>query len=103
MPNFNFGSLKNKDTEEIEKPVIKKKSKIKESENTSEKESGVPRMPRVSKTVKLVVPEHIKILFDSLDKSISTVWGIQKDGKIKWDAKYNMWLAFKEYFKELKK
>ncbi|KKM25450.1 hypothetical protein LCGC14_1594790, partial [marine sediment metagenome] len=53
------------------------------------------------KPAKLVVPEHIKVLFDSLDKSISSAWGVQKNGKIKWDAKYNMWLVFKEYFKEL--
>ncbi len=54
-----------------------------------------------SRPVKLHIPAHIKVLFDNLDKSISSVWGVQKDGKIKWDAKYNMWLAFKEYFKEL--
>ncbi len=66
------------------------------------KKSTKSTVRRVSpKPAKLVVPEHIKVLFDNLDKSISSVWGVQKNGKIKWDAKYNMWVVFKEYFKEL--
>ena len=80
--------------EKKEKELIKIEKEIKKSKKASTK-----RTP--SKPAKLVVPEHIKILFNNLDKSINSVWGVQKDGKIKWDAKYNMWLVFKEYFKEL--
>jgi len=53
------------------------------------------------KPKKLVIPNHIKILFDNLNKSISSIWGIQKNGKIKWDAKYNMWTSFKDWFNEI--
>ena len=50
---------------------------------------------------KLVVPEHIKNLFNDLDKSVSSVWGMQEDGKIKWVAKYKLWEIFRLWFKEL--
>ena len=74
-------------------------------ERWKDEEKPVPKKStrrRVSsKPAKLVVPEHIKILFDNLDKSINSVWGVQKDGKVKWDAKYSMWLVFKKYFKEI--
>lgn len=67
-----------------------------------QKRTKRPSIPRVrTKPAKLVVPDHIKTLFDNLDKSISSVWGVQKNGKVKWDAKFSMWLVFKEYFKDL--
>ena len=80
--------------------LLEKAKKSMESEQVPEDKPKVVRRER-KKPAKLVVPEHIKVLFDSLDKSISSAWGVQKNGKIKWDAKYNMWLVFKEYFKEL--
>ena len=43
-------------------------------------------------------PDPINILFDNLDKSITSVWGPRPSGKNKWDAKYTMWLAFKKWF-----
>lgn len=58
---------------------------------------GTPR------TRKPKVPENIKILFNSLDKSITSSWGPKHDGVIRWDAKYTMWLSFKEWFLELSK
>ena len=61
------------------------------------------KRPRITRTKKVVVPEHIKVLFDNLDKSISSVWGVQSNGKVKWDAKFGMWVVFKKYFKELSK
>ena len=49
-----------------------------------QKKSKKPTVRRVSpKQAKLVVPKHIKVLFDNLDKSISSVWGLQKNGKNK--------------------
>ena len=70
---------------------------------TKKKESKViERIPnRIPKIVKLNAPNHIKTLFDNLDKSITSMWGLQKDGKIKWDSKYNQWVSFKEWFKEM--
>ena len=58
---------------------------------------------RTPKPTKLIVPEHIKILFENLDKSINSAWGIQSNGKVKWDAKYSMWIAFKNWFEEVSK
>jgi len=91
--------------------LLDKTKKAMESKITTESEREVipeqkksikPTVRRVSpKPAKLVVPEHIKVLFNNLDKSIGSVWGVQKNGKIKWDAKYSMWVVFKEYFKEL--
>jgi len=67
-----------------------------------QKKDKRPIVRRASpKPTKMIVPEHIKVLFNNLDKSISSVWGVQANGKIKWDAKYSMWCVFKEYFKEL--
>jgi len=63
------------------------------------KKSPVRR--NVSKPTKFVVPKHIKTLFNNLDKSISSAWGVQSNGKVKWDSKYNQWIAFKEWFEEL--
>lgn len=53
------------------------------------------------KTTKLVIPEYIKKLFDNIDKSITSMWGIQKSGKIKWDSKFNQWETFKMWFMEM--
>jgi len=47
-----------------------------------------------------IISDPIKILFDNLDKSIASVWGPMPNGKNKWDAKYNMWLAFKKWLEE---
>jgi len=56
-----------------------------------------------SRPAKLIVPNYIKNLFDNLDKSISSAWGMQKNGKIKWDSKYNQWETFKLWFMEVSK
>lgn len=77
-----------------------KAMEIKE-EPVQDDEQPKKKQTRTTRTKKVVVPEHIKVLFDNLDKSINSVWGMQKNGKIKWDAKHAMWVVFKEYFKEL--
>jgi len=80
-----------------QKAMEPKKEDIPEQKRTKR-----PTTPRVrTKPAKLVVPDHIKTLFNNLDKSINSVWGVQKNGKIKWDAKFSMWVVFKEYFEEL--
>jgi len=85
---------------DISSEIEKKEKKLAEIEKKIKNSTKVGR-PKGTRTKKLVVPAHIKTLFDNLDKSINSVWGVQKNGKIKWDAKFSMWLVFKEYFKEL--
>lgn len=93
--------------DKMEKAMEKKEETVSDDvddippEQNKNRRSYVRRVQ--SKPTKLVVPYHIKTLFDNLDKSISSVWGVQKSGKVKWDAKYSMWLVFKEYFRELSK
>jgi len=53
-----------------------------------------------TETTKLVIPDFIDNLFDNIDKSITSMWGMQKDGKIKWDSKFNQWESFKMWFKK---
>ena len=82
--------------------AMEKKEEIISDDAQEEKKNRRTYTRRVqSKTTKLVVPEHIKTLFSNLDKSINSVWGMQSNGKIKWDAKFSMWVVFKEYFEEL--
>ena len=50
---------------------------------------------------KLKVPEHIKNLFENLDKSITSVWGPKPNGNNKWDSKYSQWKTFKIWFEEM--
>lgn len=86
--------------------LLDKLKKFDEKQLVSEVETTGNKRPVVrrrtpSKPAKLVVPEHIKILFNNLDKSISSVWGVQQNGKIKWDSKFNQWESFKIWFKEM--
>lgn len=87
--------------DKMEKAMEGKQATISENVPPVQIKDKRPYTRRLPKPDKIVVPEHIKVLFDNLDKSISSVWGIQSNGKIKWDAKYSMWTVFKEYFKEL--
>jgi len=68
------------------------RQKLGKTKKPPKKSNSTPR-PR-----KLVIPNHIKIIFDNLDKSITSVWGPKSDGSNKWDAKYTMWISFKEWF-----
>ena len=86
----------------LEEKTLEAMMKLKEK-LVQKNEQPIEKRPRITRTKKVVVPDHIKVLFDNLDKSINSVWGVQKDGKIKWDAKYNLWVVFKEYFMELSK
>jgi len=87
--------------EEKTRLAMEKGKIVQEDEQTEKKKKNQPLRRSSPKPTKLVVPAHIKTLFDNLDKSISSVWGMQENGKIKWDAKYSMWVVFKEYFKGL--
>ena len=69
--------------------------KFGKSDKPPKQSNNTPRTPRQRKPK---VPEHIKVLFGNLDKSIVSVWGPKPDGKNKWDAKYTMWLSFKKWF-----
>jgi len=78
--------------------LSEKLKKFEEKSDTSKKDSTrnkrtIPKSPK-----KLVIPEHIKILFDDIDKSIESIWGIRENGKPKWVAKYKLWLVFKNWF-----
>ncbi len=72
-----------------------------EKSTNSLKESVENKRPTLKTSKKLIIPEHIKDLFNDLDKSISSIWGMQKDGKIKWVAKYKLWTIYKKWFEEL--
>ena len=76
----------------LEEEIRQKLGKSKKPNNNT------PRTPRQRKPK---VPENIKILFENLDKSITSVWGPNSDGDNKWDAKYTMWLSFKKWFEEM--
>ena len=78
-----------------------KKEIVSEDVPPEQKKNKRTYVRRVSKPDKVVVPEHIKILFDSLDKSINSVWGSRPNKSNKWDAKYTMWVSFKKWFEEL--
>ena len=73
-----------KSMESVQVPEVKPKLKAEKREK--------------KKPAKLVVPEYIRILFDNLDKSINSVWGLRPNGSNKWDAKYTLWLSFKKWF-----
>ena len=88
--------------DKMEKAMENKEEMISDDDAPEQKKTKRTYTRRVqSKPVELVVPEHIKTLFSNLDKSINSVWGMQSNGKIKWDAKFSMWVVFKEYFEEL--
>ena len=88
--------------DKMEKAMEKKEEMVVDNTPEEEKKSTRSYTRRVQpKPVKLVIPDHIKTLFSNLDKSINSVWGMQSSGKIKWDAKFSMWVVFKEYFEEL--
>lgn len=89
--------------EKTRKAMENKEKSILEDVLPKQKRNRRTPIRRTPKSTKIIVPEHIKVLFDNLDKSISSVWGVQANGKVKWDAKYSMWVVFKEYFKELSK
>ena len=59
---------------------------------------NTPGRSTLFETFREANPDPIIILFNTLDKSITSVWGPRPNGKNKWDAKYNMWLAFKKWF-----
>ena len=61
---------------------------------------NTPGRSTLFETFREANPDPIVILFNNLDKSITSMWGVQKNGKVKWDAKYNMWLAFKKWFED---
>lgn len=68
--------------------LVKQKQNEKEKQKFEEKpskpkkpEDKKPKSPKTPNT--LVIPNHIKMLFDNIDKSISSIWGLQKNGKIK--------------------
>ncbi len=79
------------------------KQKLKEQEIQKEKSEIIGTIEIIDEeyeeSVKLIVPKYIKILFDYIDKSISSNWGLQKNGNIKYDSKYTIWIVFKEWFK----
>ena len=72
--------------------------KLGKSKKPAKKPTSTPR-PK-----KLIVPENVKISWEQISKSIESAWGkIQKDGKRKWDAKYALYLIFKEWFEKVSK
>ena len=81
--------------------LIKEEQKDKTPKDKKTQSNSTPRISRPPKPKKIIVPEYIINLFNNLDKSITSAWGIQQNKKVKWDSKYNQWESFKMWFEEL--
>lgn len=64
---------------------------------TQDEINQIDKIERIRAMGTPIIDDTVKVLFDNLDKSITSVWGPRPNGKNKWDAKYTMWLAFKQW------